>query len=208
MKFVKKCESMLTNIVLDKSSRSFTGLNSNKRSFLTTLVFEHFHLDMCTYGGKNSKTVTDVFWKEGCKVPDIMISEVVTLIEKGIMSANNDDNRNQIFEATLYVTNIPKGCTIDDLKKVLKNYRNEMYVEKGKSHAECYLHFYKQMRAKDALTYLRNTPGSFTCFELIMHKKEIGTGQIGVANQATDGKKKGKKEKVIDDDGFTFTTKK
>jgi len=49
---------------------------------------------MCTYGGKNSKTVTDVFYKEGCKVPDLLISEVIALIEKGIMSANNEDNRN------------------------------------------------------------------------------------------------------------------
>lgn len=74
--------------------RSFTGLNSAKKAFLSTLVFEHFKLDMCTYGAKNAKTVTDIFWKEGAKVPDVMVSEVMTLIEKGIMSANNDDNRN------------------------------------------------------------------------------------------------------------------
>lgn len=94
---------MLTDVVLEKSSRSFSGLSPAKKSFLTTLVFEHFKLDMCTYGGKNSKTVTDVFWKEGCKVPDIMISEVVSLIQKGIISANNEDNRNMIFEATLKI---------------------------------------------------------------------------------------------------------
>ncbi len=70
------------------------------------LVFEHFKLDMCTYGGRNQKTVTDVFWKEGCKVPDVMISEVMSLIEKGIMSANNDDNRSMIFEATLTIFNV------------------------------------------------------------------------------------------------------
>lgn len=90
LKFVKRCESMLTDIVLEKSSRSFSGLKPSKKSFLTTIVFEHFNLEMCTYGGKNSKTVTDVFWKEGCKVPDVMVSEVMNLIEKGIMSANND----------------------------------------------------------------------------------------------------------------------
>lgn len=50
--------------------------------------------------------MTDVFWKEGCKVPDIMVSELMALIEKGIMSANSEDNRNQIFEATLYLTNV------------------------------------------------------------------------------------------------------
>jgi len=79
-KFIKKCESMLQDIVLEKSSRSFSGLSSGKKMFLTQLVFEHFKLEMCTYGGKNAKTVTDVFWKEGCKIPDIMVSEVIQLI--------------------------------------------------------------------------------------------------------------------------------
>jgi hypothetical protein len=92
-KFVKKCEKQLTDVVLDKTTRSFPGLSSGKKAFLQTLVFEHFKLDMCTYGGKNQKTVTDVFYKEGCKIPELMVSEVIQLIEKGIMSANNDDNR-------------------------------------------------------------------------------------------------------------------
>jgi hypothetical protein len=131
-KFIQKCENLLTDVVLEKSTRSFTGLSSAKKSFLSTLVFEHFKLDMCTYGGKNSKTVTDVFWKEGSKVPDVLVSEVMKLIERGIMSANNDDNRSQVFEATLYIFNVMKGTTIDDLKKFLNNFRNEMYTQKGK----------------------------------------------------------------------------
>lgn len=131
-KFVKKCEKQLTDIVLEKSSRSFPNLSGAKKAFLSTLVFEHFKLDMCTYGGKNSKTVTDVYWKEGCKIPELLVSEVIALIEKGIMSANNDDNRNQIFEATLYIFNVQKGTTLDDLKKFLANFKNEMYTQKGK----------------------------------------------------------------------------
>lgn len=83
---------------------------------------------MCTYGGRNAKTVTDVFWREGCKVPDVLVSEVMKLIEKGIMSASNEDQRNQIFEATLFITNVSRGTTIDDLKKFLSNFRNEMYT--------------------------------------------------------------------------------
>lgn len=31
------------------------------------------------------------------------------------------------------------------------------------------------MRAKDALTYIKNTPNQFTNVELILHKKEVGT---------------------------------
>jgi hypothetical protein len=78
---------------LEKTVRSFSGMNSGKKSFLQTLVFEHFKLDMCTYGGRNSKTVTDVFWREGCKIPDVLVSEVMRLIERGLVSANNEDNR-------------------------------------------------------------------------------------------------------------------
>lgn len=132
-KYVKKVESMLTDVVLQKTTRSFSGIGGPKKGFLTTLVFEHFHLDMCTYGGKNSKTVTDVVWKEGCKVPDILVSELMVLIERGIMSANNEDNKSLIFEATLNISNVQKGTTIDDLKKFLTNFRNEMYAEKGKT---------------------------------------------------------------------------
>mmetsp|Transcript_27234 Transcript_27234/g.20379 ORF Transcript_27234/g.20379 Transcript_27234/m.20379 type:complete len:160 (+) Transcript_27234:263-742(+) len=158
MKFVKKCEQHLTDIVLNKSSRTFKSLYHGKKSFLIMLVFEHFKLDMCTYGGKNQKTVTDVFWKEGCKVPEVMISEVIALIERGILSTNNDDNRNMIFEASLHIHNVTKGNTIDDLKHYLVNFKNEMYAEKGKTFGSFLLHFYKQMRAKDAYTFLKNTP--------------------------------------------------
>jgi hypothetical protein len=103
-KFVEKCERLLTDVVLEKTTKSFSGLTPAKRAFLATLVFEHFKLDMCTYGARNAKTVTDVFWSEGCKVPDVLVSEVMKLIERGIMSADNSENRDSIFEATLYIS--------------------------------------------------------------------------------------------------------
>jgi len=72
-------EHYLTDVVLQRSSRSFINLTSAKRNLLTLYVFEHFKLDMCTYGGKvgEGKTVTDVFWKEGCRVPEILGTDVV-----------------------------------------------------------------------------------------------------------------------------------
>lgn len=200
---------MLTDIVLEKSSRSFTGLHSGKKGFLTMLVYEHFKLDMCTYGGKNMKTVTDVFWKEGCKVPDIMVSELINLIEKGIMSANNEDQRNMIFEATLYIYNVQKGTTMDDLKKFLKNFKNEMYAEKGKLSGSFYLHFYKKMRAKDAFSYVKNTPNQFQSVEMISHKKEVGANQeTHITGNVEEKKKISRKDaKMVDDDGFTVIKK-
>lgn len=160
---------------------------------------------MCTYGGKNSKTVTDVFWKEGSKVPDVLVSEVMSLIERGIMSANNDDNRNQVFEATLHISNVARGASIDDLKKFLSNFRNEMYTQKGKQTGQYYVHFYKKMRAKDALSYIKNTPNSFTNVEMVMHQKEVGINastpqQILAASEAA--KRNPKREKVVDKEGF------
>lgn len=84
-------------------------------------VFEHFKLDMCTYGGKAGagKSVTDVFWKEGCRVPDILASEVAALISRGLVSADHEAARNAIFEASLIVSGIPKGSGLDDIKKQL-----------------------------------------------------------------------------------------
>ena len=205
-KFVAKCEKNLSDVALDKSVRSFIGLSSSKKSFLTTLVYEHFKLDLCTYGGRNSKTVTDVFWREGCKIPDVLVSEVMKLIERGIVSANNDDNRDQIFEATLFITGVGKGTSIDDLKKFLSNFRNEMYTQKGKVLGTFYVHFYKRTRARDALTYIKNTPNQFTNVELISHKKEIGlTPELTPLQALAAEKKRVKKEKVIDDEGFEMT---
>lgn len=202
-KFVEKCEKYLTDAVLDKSVRSFTGLTSAKKSFLSTLVFEHFKLDMCTYGGKNSKTVTDIFWKEGSQIPSILVSEVMNLITRGLISANNDDTRNQVFEATLYIFGVTKGTSIDDLKKFLSSYRNEMYTQKGKQQGQFYIHFYKKMRAKDAYTYIKNTPNQFTNVELIMHKKEIGINPDEPIKEASGLLKRKKKETIIDEDGFS-----
>jgi RNA recognition motif-containing protein len=106
------------------------------------------------------------------------------------MSANNEDNRNMIFEATLNIYNVPKGNTMDDLKNFLRNFKNEMYVEKGKSFGQFYVHFYKKMRAKDAFTYIRNTPNAFTSVEMISHKKEIGTLVVDPSMNKDSGNKR------------------
>ncbi len=96
---------------------------------MTTYVYEHFKLDMCTFKGATG-SVTDVFWKEGCRIPEILASEVIGLIEKGFMSQSNEEHRNMIFEASIIVPSIPKGSTIDELKKLLYSYTNEYYIEK------------------------------------------------------------------------------
>lgn len=130
-KFAAKAEDFLTDVVLKKTSRSFVNLSGEKRNFVMMYVYEHFKLDMCTYGGKGgSKSVTDVYWKEGCRVPEIMCSEVVVLISKGIMPSNFEENRNLIFEATINVFEIPKGSSVEDIKQLLSSFKNEFYTER------------------------------------------------------------------------------
>ena len=72
------------------------------------------------------------------------------------------------------------------------------------------MHFYKKARAKDALTYIRNTPNQFTNVELAVHKKEIGTNSEMTPLQAqqmaqAEERKRAKKEKQFDDEGFEIT---
>ena len=97
--FTEKIEGYLRDVVENKSSRSMTNLKAASKSFLTSYVFEHYKLDMCTYRGKlqNGMVFTDVNWKDGCRVPDILVSKVVDLINRGIMEANNADYRASVF---------------------------------------------------------------------------------------------------------------
>lgn len=125
------------------------------------------------------------------------------------MSANNDDNRNMVFEATLHIYNVMKGNNMDDLKKYLGNFKNEYYAEKGKQFGEFYLHFYKKMRCKDALSYLKNSPNPYTSVEMISHKKEVGTLVVDPKMNQAEAKKKERKANVeVDEEGFTIVKKK
>lgn len=201
-------------MVLQRSSRSFLNLTSGKRAFLTLCVYEHFKLDMCTYGGRGSagKAVTDVFWKEGSRVPEILASEVVALIERGLMSSNHEATRNQIFEASLAITGIPKGSGLDDIKKLLRAFHNEYYPERkgaggpGSSNP-AHLHFYSQVRAKEALDSLRCAAHPFGDVELISHRKEIGTNASSLADVIAAAEEAPKRKRAdrtgpVDEDGF------
>lgn len=48
--WAKKVEAHLTYIVLNQSSRSYSGLSPQKRQYLSLLVYEHFHLEMAHFG--------------------------------------------------------------------------------------------------------------------------------------------------------------
>ena len=118
------------------------------------LVHEHFKLDMCIYGQLGQKRVTDVFWKEGCKVPEIMCSEVAGMIAKGIEEVKRESNLSSIFEASILISNVVRGNSIETLKKFLVNFKNEIYTEKGDTGNSYKVHFYNWQRAKEAHSYI------------------------------------------------------
>ena len=103
---------------MNKSFKSYTHLGE-RRAFLQLLVFEHFKLDMCTYGCHCQKKTTDVFYREGAKIPEIHCTEIAVLISKGINEIHDVTNVKKIFEASLIITNFPVNSTLDTLKKEL-----------------------------------------------------------------------------------------
>jgi hypothetical protein len=50
MDWAKKIEANLIYIAMNKQQKSYANLSFKKRAYLGTLVYEHFNLDMCTYG--------------------------------------------------------------------------------------------------------------------------------------------------------------
>jgi hypothetical protein len=90
-----------------------------------------------------------------------MITDVIKLIDKGIMQVSQEGGVSSVFEASLNISNIPKGTYTSDLKHFLINFKNEMYCEKTKTMGQVLLHFYDKQRAKDALSYIQNTPNQF-----------------------------------------------
>jgi len=206
--WVQKLENTLTWLAGNKlSTKTYSGLSAQRRQFLGLLVYEHFDLDMCTYGAQGQKRVTDVFWREGAKVPEVLCSDIAVAISKGIEEVRRESSMSSIFEASVFISNVPNGSNIDTLKKFLAGFKNEMYTEKGSSLSSFKVHFYSRQRAKDALSYLQNTPNQFSNATLVHHKKEVGVRQdeeakdFGMEESKWRGPKRGPVEE--DDDGFT-----
>jgi len=109
---------------------------------------------MCTYGAQGQKRVTDVYWREGAKVPEVLCSDIAVAISKGITDVRKESSMSSIFEASIFISNVPKGSNIDTLKKFLSSFQNEMYTEKGTSINSFKVHFYNRQRAKDAISYI------------------------------------------------------
>lgn len=129
-----------------------------------------------------------------------MCSEIANMIVKGIDQVRHEADKSTIFDASLYFSNVTIGNTLDTIKKFLINFKNEMYCEKGKQPGFFVTHFYSKARAKDALSYIKNTPSQFSNCEMVVHKKEIGLmGEVSLEAKLIKKKTRGE----TDDDGFT-----
>ena len=123
-----------------------------------------------------NKIFTDIFWQDGCRIPEILASEVVDLSSKGIMTRTNDETLRIIFECTIIIRNIPKGSTVGDIKRLLSQFSNEFYTERRIKPTKIYalLHFYSKAKADQVIGFLKNGPHQFTEFELFNYRDEDG----------------------------------
>ena len=112
-----------------------------------------------------------------------------------------------IFEASIFISNVVRGNTTDQLKKFLINFKNMIYTEKGPGGATFKVHFYKISRAKEALSFLQYTPSAFSNCTLVKHLKEVGTqGDVAVDNEAYQGaaqQRPRRRNLSEDSDGFS-----
>jgi hypothetical protein len=51
-----------------------------------------------------------------------MCSEIASMISRGIEEVKTESNFSSIFEATINISNVTRGNTIDTLKKFLHNF--------------------------------------------------------------------------------------
>lgn len=197
LKFALKVEKILSDIVLTKRTYTFSGISPFRKAFLNTLVFEHFKLDVCAYG-KNAKNITDVFWKDGCRIPTMMVTEIASLVQKGVLSDTETHSTN-IFKATVTVFNLQRSDTINDIKTFLADFKQQFYSERGQRDGQVNLHFFNEDEAKDVFTYFKNSNSNFANVELRTHSKEEQEEE----SKADEAGRKKKRKAEVDDEGFS-----
>jgi hypothetical protein len=195
LKLIARIERILEDVMKAKSSKSLPDVEYASRKYISTLAREHYGLDVCTYGGrvKGSKKVTDVYYKdEMSQVPATLLSDYVKLINKGVLSGDAEERKNKLFEASIKVSELPIGSSLEDLKINLIGFHSEFYTEKIGIRGGYYLHFYNKYRAEEGFKKLRNSGAGYANIDLIMHDGEPPKKK----------EKKKKKKKNYDFEGF------
>lgn len=199
LKTVVKIEKIFEEVVKTKSSKSLPQIEGGLKRYIAILAKEHYFIDICTYGGrhKNASSVTDVYYKdENSQVPATLLSDYVKLINKGILSNDPEERKNKLFEASLKISELPMGGSLEDLKRNLIGFHSEFYTEKIGTRGGFYLHFYNKYRAEEAYKKLRGCGGGYSFVDLIDHID--GESKSRIAKPV----KKKKKKKDTDFEGF------
>lgn len=89
------------------------------------------------------KRVIDVYYTEDSRIPEVLLSEYVRLIQKGVLASSTKERKNP-FNASLYIYNVSREHSLDELKDLINEFKHMYYPEyDNKSlNKAFYLHFY------------------------------------------------------------------
>ena len=118
LKFVKMVEKAMAKTIRDKEPQTLPEQGNWDRRMTGILIREHYLLDWNTYGLiKSKKRVTDIYYRDGeSQVPTTTLSQYVELIKKGVLSNDQEERKQKLFEASLRVMKMAKGFSGEDLK--------------------------------------------------------------------------------------------
>ena len=188
LKLVLKVEKVLEKVIKNKGGESLPDINGEFLSKIAAIVKEHYGCDMTRYGGriKNANRVTDAYYidDETSKIPSTLLSDYVKLIKEGIISDKANERKEKLFEASIKISSMPIGMSLDDIKRNLIGFHSEFYTEKIGKKSGYYFHFYSKYRAEEGYKKLRSSAGGFTGVDLIIH------GEEKKAKKSTKKKKK------------------
>lgn len=80
--------------------------------YLTDDFLDNYYLEICKYNASTAQ-ISDVYYSKNARIPKTSLFQMAKLSKKGILSSTTEGKCP--FEATLYVYNIQKGESIEDL---------------------------------------------------------------------------------------------
>lgn len=210
--FVQKIESVLNSIVYSKGDGvSMPEMQGEKKLWICKLVKDHYYLKYTSYGN-SLKRVIDVYYTDDSRIPEVLLSEYVRLIQKGVLSSSTKERKNP-FNASLYIYNVSREHSLDELKDLINDFKHLYYPEYDNKSANkaFYLHFYSLECAQLCMRKLKATPNPFTSIKFIDNQKLKLMAAPAAASLDSDdddewetGASKKKKPQRVDEDGFTF----
>ncbi len=119
---------MLNSVVYSKEDGvSLPEMQGEKKLWICKLVKDHYYLKFTSYGN-SMKRVIDVYYTEDSRIPELLLSEYVRLISKGILSSSSKERKNP-FMASMYIYNVSREHSLDELKELIPDFKHMYYPE-------------------------------------------------------------------------------